>query len=132
MNAVYLLDTCVLIDYERGVQSTIDFVKNNRCAVSTIAIMEFDQGYKKPFKTVFAGIETIDLTTEIASISAKKLTTLRAIKTKKGKNLYSKEEILRISFDSIVAATAKAHKLTVVTGNQKDFSLFNQIEFIQV
>jgi predicted nucleic acid-binding protein len=130
MSANFLLDSCILIEYERGVPAAIDFCTSNKHAVSTVSIMEFDQGYKELFVNVFKAAKVIPLDAESASLAAKKIVELKALKTIKGKPLYSKEHLVRISFDAMIAATARIHGLTVVTNNLKDFKLFGDANIL--
>jgi predicted nucleic acid-binding protein len=124
----YLADTCLLIDFENQQESAVRFVEAHHIHVSTVSIMEFDQGYKLPFSKVFKNARVIDLSHTIASLAASKIATLRALKTPKGKPLYNKEMMTRLSFDAMVAATAIEHNLTVLTNNTKDFKLFKNVK----
>lgn len=128
MNQTLLIDTCVLVEYERGNPAAIDLLKSNKHAVSTVSIMEFDQGNKKPFSEVFKAAKVIDLDHASANYAGKIIAQLRQQKTPKGKPLHSKETLVRLSFDAMIAATAIIHHLTIVTDNTKDFKLFKGIE----
>lgn len=126
----YLLDTCVLSDFVKGEQNTIQHIiqkSPSELAISSITLMELEYGIllisgKKSaaIKAVIADlirmIEVIPLSAEIAVKAAAIRAYLHKLRTPIG------------YYDILIAATAAQHELIMVTANTKEFKRISVIE----
>ena len=119
----YLLDTCTLSDYLKGDVNTMQRLKQEKpykIFVSSITRFEIEYGLKlKPSLTkknapqleaIYQKIKTIDFSIAEANIAAKIRSELKQAGNPIG------------YYDLLIAATALANNLTVVTINVKEFS----------
>ena len=119
----YLLDTCTLSDYLKGDINTIQRLKQEKpynIFVSSITRFEIEYGLKlKPslakqiapqLEAIYQKIKTIDFSIAEANAAAK----IRSELKKTGNPIGY--------YDLLIAATALANDLTVVTSNVKEFS----------
>lgn len=119
----YLLDTCTLSDYLKGDVNTMQRLKQEKpykIFVSSITRFEIEYGLKlKPSLTkkiapqleaIYQKIKTIDFSIAEANIAAKIRSELKQAGNPIG------------YYDLLIAATALANNLTVVTSNVKEFS----------
>jgi tRNA(fMet)-specific endonuclease VapC len=125
----FLLDTCVLSDFFKKDISTIAHfqeVSPGQLFVSTITVMEVEYGLKlhaereikiRPlWKSLCKQIQIVPFCSECAEAAA----SFRAALKSSGK--------LIGSFDILIAATAQAHNLILVTSNLKEFNRIPTIE----
>ena len=118
----YLLDTCTVSDFVRGEAHTLDRVKHtppDEIAVSTITEMEIAYGLRlnpalsrriKPMMDIFlATISILPYDRAAASACAE----LRAILKRQGRPIGA--------YDALIASTALAHELILVTSNRREF-----------
>ena len=119
----YLLNTCTLSDYLKGDVNTMQRFKQEKpykIFVSSITRFEIEYGLKlKPSLTkkiapqleaIYQKIKTIDFSIAEANIAAKIRSELKQAGNPIG------------YYDLLIAATALANNLTVVTSNVKEFS----------
>ena len=126
---IYLLDTCVVSDYLKGNQAVLKKASelySHDVAISVITDFEIEFGfYKNPnsrqkyevAKSTFCNeINVIPVTQEISVIAAK----IRADLAIKGTPIGP--------YDLLIAATAKAHGLVLVTSNQAEFARIDGLQ----
>lgn len=119
----YLLDTCSLSDYLKGDINTMERLKQENpynVFVSSITRFEIEYGLKlKPslsqkitpqLEAIYQKIKTIDFSIAEADIAAKVRSELKQAGSPIG------------YYDLLIAATALANNLIVVTSNLKEFS----------
>ena len=134
----YLVDTSVLIAYQRNVAAALIFINTHDCLVSAIAMMEFDQselvqsGIKPDLKTLFSSLEVLPFTAECAKISAKEVQKFRNLRTEKGKRAIADSIIVQLTLDTMIAATALQHRLTLAHNNAKDFRRYESLKKLQI
>ncbi|MCL2101593.1 MAG: type II toxin-antitoxin system VapC family toxin [Fibromonadales bacterium] len=122
----YLLDTCILIDFLRGNKSIYDIIVDNenvKLSMSTITVMELVVGAfnKKEIlyiQKAFSKINTIYINEEISKLGQELL-----IKYNKSHNL--------VIDDALIAATALATGLELMTYNKVDFQYIPNIKLYQ-
>lgn len=130
-----LLDTNVLIAYERKNAAAIALVNRNDCITSAIAVLEFDQflpvqkGKRKPFLEIFPTIQVLTFDTHCATIAASQVQQFRALRTPKGKPAIDENRLIKLTLDTMIAATGIANHVCVVTDNKKDFSIYAGLKF---
>lgn len=116
-----LIDTCVFIDYFRGIEEAISFLEQQKdeISLSVITKMELFQGAKdkKELKKIenFLGNFVIHHLNYAISVKA-----LEFIKT------YAKSHNLSIP-DAIIASTAFQYRIPVFIRNAKDFKYLKGI-----
>ena len=119
----YLLDTCSLSDYIKGDLNTMGRLKQENpynIFVSSMTRFEIEYGLKlKPslsqiitpqLEVIYQKIKTIDFSIAEANIAAKVRSELKQAGSRIG------------YYDLLIAATALANNLIVVTSNLKEFS----------
>ena len=118
----YLLDTCVLIDVSRQHTGALKFIKELKYkpSLSVLTLTEFKAGVKKEQEHAFidrlsASLNVHVVDVEIASLAGEYL------------NLHSKKHGVGV-VDSLLAATAKMHGLTLATHNVKHFPMLKNNE----
>ncbi|WP_456366771.1 PIN domain-containing protein [Thermococcus sp.] len=121
---MYLLDTDVLIDVLRGVEEARGFlieIVERGTFISTVAIAELFSGRetRDPIKRekitkLLSHFEALPVTPEVAMLAGE---IRRDYQVPLG--------------DAIIAATAVAHGLTVVTGNVKHFARIEGISILK-
>jgi len=119
----FLLDTCVLSDFARGDSSTlahITEVSPDDLAISTVTEMEIDYGMRlnprlerrlKPVMDAF--LESVHLI-PYDRAAAKATADFRAVLKPRGRPIGA--------FDALIAGTALAQGLILVTSNAREFS----------
>ena len=120
----YLLDTCVVSDFAQNIISTRERIRNvlpTEIAISSITVAEIRYGISKASGTrksvtikeitdeLFRQIEIIGLNKKEAKLAGD----IRS-------DLELKGNIIGM-YDILIAATAKAHDLIIVTSNEKEF-----------
>ena len=123
---IYLLDTCVLIDYLRGEQSVYDLLVNDtkiNLSMSTVTMMEliigaFNKREVSYIQKAFKNIDKIYIDNDIS-----KLTEDLVIE-------YSKSYNLQIN-DAIIAATSIVKGIELITYNLSDFKFIPNIKLYQ-
>ena len=118
----YLLDTCVIIDLVRGDANTIQAMKSkspDQVIISTITELELRYGMeqasklksksKSIFEAILLEINTLNFGSKEATKAAEIRNHLRALETPIG------------PYDFLIAATALANDLILVTSNEKEF-----------
>jgi predicted nucleic acid-binding protein len=123
---MYLLDTCILIDYLRGEPSVYDlFVKDEKLklAMSTVTMMELMIGAlnKREVKYIqkaFEKIEIIYIDEDISKLAEDCIVQ------------YSKSHNLQID-DALIAATAVKMNVELITYNTSDFRFIPNIKLYQ-
>ena len=119
----FLLDTCVLSDFARGDRSTLAHIKEvspEDLAISTVTAMEIDYGLRlnarlarrlQPVMDAF--IETVHLLPyDLAAAQA--TAEFRTVLKQKGRPIGA--------YDALIAGTALAEGLILVTSNVREFS----------
>ena len=119
----YLLDTCVLSDFTRGELSTLQHIREvspNDLAISTITEMEIDYGLRlnprlarrlNPVMNAFLGsVNTLSYDRAAARATSE----LRVALKRAGKPIGA--------YDALIAGTALAQDLILVTSNVREFS----------
>ncbi|WP_339811349.1 PIN domain-containing protein [uncultured Imperialibacter sp.] len=126
----YLLDTCVIIDLVKGDPGTIDAMKSKSPdQVNISAITEFELMYglaqtsklksksKSIVEAMLSEINILDFASKEAATAAEIRNHLRALGTPIG------------PYDFLIAATALANDLVLVTSNEKEFA---RVENLQI
>ncbi|MGB7416466.1 MAG: type II toxin-antitoxin system VapC family toxin [Thermosynechococcaceae cyanobacterium] len=118
----YLLDTCVISDFARGDTNTLQKLKSvlpHQIYVASVTCMEVSYGLRlNPSRAVqirpvidrlLASITVLPFDVEEAQLAAQIRSTLKSA----GKPIGA--------YDVLIAATALAHDLTIVTSNTREF-----------
>jgi predicted nucleic acid-binding protein len=118
----YLVDTDILIDVSRNNEGAIDFLDqlDDSWSMSIITALELIVGARNKkevtqINQLVAVYSAIPLTIEIGNSSYGLL------------RQFAKSHGLRV-FDSLIAATALEHKLTLVTKNKKHFKMISNLK----
>lgn len=119
----YLLDTCVIIDLIRGDANTIEAMKSkspDQARISTITEFELRYGMEQATKpksksksiveAILSEINIVDFGSREAAKAAEIRNHLRALGTPIG------------PYDFLIAATALANDLILVTSNENEFA----------
>ena len=123
----YVLDTNVLIDMKRditGIRKNITYAGPENCFISAISIAELKTGYE--ISKDLEELQNIEFCTEnftvipVSENVLNEFAKMKAVQIKIGKKVPD--------FDLTIAATAKAFGLTVVTHDEKHFSLIENIK----
>lgn len=124
----YLLDTCVIIDLVKGDAGTIQVMKSktpDQVAISTITEFELRYGMEQASKLKSKSksiVESILSEINILNFGSKEATKAAEIRN-----------YLRISgrpigpYDFLIAATAQANDLILVTSNEKEFARVQEL-----
>lgn len=121
--ARYLLDTCTLSDFFKGDSRTrarIQLTQPIQVAVSTVTVMEIRYGFelnpsiKKKFQSSFEAFLTVSETISFDHSSAIIAAKLRAELKTRGTPIGA--------WDLLIASTALAHGLILVTSNTREFN----------
>jgi predicted nucleic acid-binding protein len=117
----YLIDTDVLIDVSRNTQGAIDFVDqlDDLWLISTITAMELMVGARNQ-REVFE-IDRLVTTYTVVPLTDEIGETAYGLVKR-----FAKSHGLRV-FDSLIAATALAEDLVLVTKNQKHFQMITEL-----
>ncbi len=119
----YLLDTCVLSDFARGEASTLARIKQaspGNLAISAVTEMEIDYGLRLNPRLARKLKPVIDAFVEAVTVlpydraAAHATSELRAILKRSGRPLGA--------YDALIAGTALAEELILVTSNVREFS----------
>jgi tRNA(fMet)-specific endonuclease VapC len=126
----YLLDTCVVSDFFKKLPNTIERFKqipSNKLGVSTITIIEVEYGLQlnperaaklRPlWDALIVEIEVLPLDSQVALSTA----ILRA---------HLKSKMIG-AYDCIIAGTALAHSMILVTSNMREFSRLENLISIE-
>ena len=118
----YLVDTDVLIDVSRNNEAAIDFLDHldDSWSMSIITALELIVGARNKEEVtqidqLIAAYSATPLTAEIGNLSYGLL------------RQFAKSHGLRV-FDSLIAATALAENLTLVTKNKKHFQMISTLK----
>lgn len=119
----YLLDTCVISDYFKKIPSVINHFQDHApksLYISTITIMEIEYGLslnpdraskiRSPWEALINYIQVLDYSQKCSNMSA----SVRAILKKSGSAIGP--------YDVLIAGTALAHRMIMVTSNTNEFS----------
>lgn len=119
---MYLLDTCVISDFVKGEKGSLEKVKScspKQLAVSTITVMEIYYGFKlNPQKAqkIRPVIQELLKPITIISFTEKEAESVAQIR------VFLKNHGTPIgAYDVLIAATALASNLIMVTANVKEF-----------
>ena len=118
--AKYLVDTNVLIDHLRGNSQAKNFLLTSEVAISPVTVAELIQGTKT--KKQLSGIEAVVNDLTIYSINEN----ISSLGIDLMKNFFHSHHLFFL--DSIIAATALAFKLTLVTSNTKHFRMIKNLK----
>ena len=124
METVILTDTCVLIEYLRGRETTIQEIQSlgiGRIALNSIIVMELFQGARNKqelhaIKKKISPFGLLDLDQTIFTLSTQLI------------EQYTLAYGLRLA-DAVIGATALIYDLPLYTYNQKDFVFLSTIQF---
>ncbi len=123
MGKIYLIDTNVIIDYTSNLlpEAAIDFVEHlfeNEFQISNITFIETLGFNEKPDKLqqleAFLDLATVIPLDDLVTKTTIELRRQRKIKLP----------------DAIIAATALAYKLTLITRNSKDFERITDLKVV--
>jgi len=125
----YLLDTCVISDFVKGNKNVMQIIKSEQpvnLAVSSVTVMELHYGLKlnpqrakkiSPIISALLGtIKIIPYETHCAEQTAVIRAQLKTLGTPIG------------PYDIMIAGTALAHNLVMVTANVKEFKRINILD----
>lgn len=125
----FLLDTCTVSDYIKGDRSTIKRFRQEKpfdIYISTLTVFEIDFGLQlKPslmkkispqLEIIYRKVEIIDFSIDEAHSAAQIRKNLQLAGTPIG------------SYDLLIAATAQANDLKLVTSNYNEFSRIEGLE----
>jgi tRNA(fMet)-specific endonuclease VapC len=124
----YLLDTCVLGDFARGDPSTQNHLVQTPprdLAVSTITEMEVEYGLRansnasRRLKPVMDDLLSLVSLLPYDSAAARATGKLRAFLNRSGRPIGG--------YDALIAGTALAHDLILVTSNVREFERIKQL-----
>lgn len=130
--AGWLIDTSVLVDSERGGEALSRVPDSDRHSISVITMSELLHGVHRAaddarrtqrqafVEQVFAGLETLPVTSEVARIHAEIWARLEAVGELVG------------SHDLWIAATAIAHDTRLATANAGEFERVPGLEVLAV
>ncbi len=126
---IYLLDTCVIIDLIKGDANTIQAMKSkspDQVAISSITEFELRYGMEQTSKlksksksiveAILSEVKTLNFESKEAVIAAKIRNNLRVLGTPIG------------PYDFLIAATALANDLILVTSNEKEFTRIQDLK----
>jgi tRNA(fMet)-specific endonuclease VapC len=118
----YLLDTCVISDFiknEPGTQTRLKQTPPTHIAVSIVTVMELRYGLalnpqraQKIAPTIAQFLNSITII-PLANAEAEQAAEIRALLKTQGQPIGP--------YDILIAATATAHQLIMVTANQREF-----------
>lgn len=120
----YLLDTCVITDFIKkdfGTRSNIKRIFPDKLALSIITVFEIKYGIeliKETKKGIFVEEMTNELITQINLLYIDEVVAIEAAKIRAE---LKKEGCIIGPYDILIAATARAHDLAIVTSNEKEF-----------
>lgn len=118
----YLLDTCVIIDLIKGDIGTIDKMKSlspGQIGISVITKFELRYGVQRAPDMKRKSIETVDAV--LSEISIIDFRTKEAIIAAEIRNYLRARGTPIGPYDFLIAATAMANELILVTSNEKEF-----------
>jgi len=123
-----ILDTCFLIDLQREFHSRtagaarlfVEAHLETHFQISTVSVVEFLEGFEDQSRgeRLIANLEWIDVDEEVARIAASIRRNLR------------KNRSLIGDFDILIAATALASDLPLVTNDREHFERVDELEVI--
>jgi len=118
----YLLDTCVISDFVKGIGNTEEKIKSlspSEVAISAITVMELEYGlllapekvkkFSHVVREIISNIQILPFDEEIAEETAEIRVDLKKQGTPIG------------AYDLLIGATAKKYDLILVTSNIKEF-----------
>lgn len=117
----YLIDTNIIIDYFRKRRRAVEFLESlEEIVVSVVSVGEIYQGLRnkqelKFTKDFLAGIKILPIDEQISDLSLELLEN------------YTLSHGLLI-LDTLIAATAIRHNLTLATGNLKHFEMIKKLK----
>jgi tRNA(fMet)-specific endonuclease VapC len=120
----YLLDTCVITDFIKKDFRTRNNIKKifpDKLALSIISVFEIRYGIeliKETKKGFFIEEMSNELITQINKLYVDEVVAIEAAKIRAE---LKKEGCIIGAYDILIAATAKAHDLIIVTSNEKEF-----------
>ncbi|HBH07077.1 MAG TPA: VapC toxin family PIN domain ribonuclease [Flavobacteriales bacterium] len=126
---VYLLDTCVIIDLIRGDTNTIEALKSKSpdlVAISTITEFELRYGLAKT-----PNLKTKSKRAVESLLQEVNLQNFESKEAKKAAEIRNKMKLLGTPigpYDVLIAATALANDLILVTSNLGEFSRINELK----
>lgn len=118
----YLADTVILVDHLRGKKEAFEFLQQTSVSISHVTIAELVQGTKdkihlQSVKNAVKDLLVLPITETISGL---------AVKLMEKFFLSNHLEYL----DVLIAATAIANKLTLVTANAKHFRYIKELKVI--
>ena len=120
----YLLDTCVITDFIKKDFRTRNNIKKmfpDKLTLSIISVFEIRYGIeliKETKKGLFIEEMSNELITQINKLYVDEVVAIEAAKIRAE---LKKEGCIIGVYDILIAATAKAHDLIIVTSNEKEF-----------
>jgi tRNA(fMet)-specific endonuclease VapC len=118
----YLLDTCVLSDFVKGEQNTLNQLKSispTDLFISSLTVMEIKYGLAiNPAKAI--KIQPL-IETFLISITVLNFTSQEAEKAAEIRSILKIAGSPIGSYDVLIAATALSHNLMIVTSNVREF-----------
>ncbi len=126
----FLLDTCVISDFIKGVDNTINTIKNTNpllLAVSSITVMEIYYGLAhnpEKAKKIKSIIHDFLSTVKIINFTEKEANSagnIRADLRKSGTPIGA--------YDVLIVATALSNNLTLITSNISEFKRVENLKF---
>lgn len=125
----YLVDTDIVISYLKGIKEAVTTLQKHEgeLAVSVITLGELLDGiYGQPkenerliwLENFLTGVNMLDVDQEVMEQFAKIRSNLR------------KRGLLIDNFDILIAATALAENLILITGNIKDFERIEKLQIL--
>jgi len=117
----YLFDTDVIIDYLRGVDQAVKFFEtfDSGFTTSAVTVAELYTGVK-------GNAEQHDLAFFLSLFTVFPLTEEIAIEAGSMRRTYFKSHGMGLA-DAMIAATAKAHELTLISLNSRHFSMLDNL-----
>lgn len=125
----YLLDTCVISDFVKGEQNTLDRIKNSSptdIAISSMTVMEIqydlmlNPAYANKIKSVMSDFLSLVTILNFDSNDAAQAAMARALLKQQGCPIGS--------YDILLAGVALNHKLIMVTANTREFDRVSGIK----
>ncbi|MEM6830248.1 MAG: PIN domain-containing protein [Bacteroidota bacterium] len=125
----YLLDTCVIIDFVKGNERTIHLMKSKSpkfISISSITAFELTYGLEQSSKV--KSRSRVIVKALLSEINLLPFESNAAIQAAKIRNQLRIQGTPIGPYDVLIAATAIANDLTLVTSNEKEFKRVEQLK----